>query len=61
MSPASFVEPLAATMAAASPVRPTVVSWPDRGHFGPLEDPARFARLILEVHGAVPVSPAAAP
>ena len=29
--------------------RCTFVEWPDRGHFGPLEDPARFARFIAEV------------
>ncbi|NBP49705.1 MAG: alpha/beta hydrolase [Actinobacteria bacterium] len=61
MSPASFVEPLAATIAAASRVRPTVVSWPDRGHFGPLEDPSRFASLIMDVHRAAPARPTAAP
>ena len=27
----------------------TVVQWPDRGHFGPLEDPDRFVELIREV------------
>ena len=61
MSPASFVEPLAATIAAASHIQPTVVSWPDRGHFGPLEDPARFATLIMDVHRAAPVSATEAP
>jgi len=29
--------------------RSTFVEWPDRGHFGPLEDPARFASFIHEV------------
>lgn len=29
--------------------RCTFVEWPDRGHFGPLEDPARFARFIADV------------
>jgi hypothetical protein len=37
------------------------VSWPDRGHFGPLEDPARFATLIMDVHRAAPVSATEAP
>jgi pimeloyl-ACP methyl ester carboxylesterase len=30
-----------------------VVSWPDRGHFGPLEDPDRFVGLIREVEAHV--------
>lgn len=29
--------------------RSTFVEWSDRGHFAPLEDPARFARFIAEV------------
>jgi pimeloyl-ACP methyl ester carboxylesterase len=32
--------------------RCTFVEWPDRGHFGPLEDPARFARFIADVAAA---------
>ena len=61
LSPAAFVEPLAKTIADASPVRPTVVTWPDRGHFGPLEDPARFASLVRQIHCAAPPSPMEAP
>lgn len=56
MSPSSFVEPLARAITEASPVRPTVVSWPDRGHFGPLEDPARFAALVRDVHRSLVVT-----
>lgn len=52
-TPASFVEPLARTIVESSTVQPTVVTWPDRGHFGPLEDPVRFASLLLEVHRSV--------
>ena len=31
----------------------TFVEWPDRAHFGPLEDPARFASFIRDVAGGV--------
>lgn len=29
--------------------RGTFVEWPDRGHFGPLEDPTRFAQFVADV------------
>lgn len=47
--PASLVRPLAAHVSATSSVRCTLVEWPDLGHFGPLQDPDRFAALIADV------------
>lgn len=47
--PASLVPQIAATIAAQSSIIPTVVEWPDLGHFGPLQDPTRFAELLIEV------------
>lgn len=43
-SPAAFAQRIAARIPSCA-----FVSWPDRGHFGPLEDPARFAGFISEV------------
>jgi len=34
----------------------TFVEWPDRGHFGPLEDPVRFASFIREVAARIATS-----
>jgi pimeloyl-ACP methyl ester carboxylesterase len=47
--PASLIPSLASTIAERSPVIATVIEWRDLGHFGPLEDPHRFASLLIEV------------
>lgn len=47
--PASLVRPIAAEIARSSSTRCTLVEWSDLGHFGPLQDPARFAVLIADV------------
>jgi pimeloyl-ACP methyl ester carboxylesterase len=47
--PASLVKPLAAHISRCATTRCTLVEWPDLGHFGPLQDPARFADLIADV------------
>jgi pimeloyl-ACP methyl ester carboxylesterase len=47
--PASLIPSIASTIAETSAITPTVIEWQDLGHFGPLEDPARFASLLIEV------------
>jgi pimeloyl-ACP methyl ester carboxylesterase len=47
--PASLVRPLAAELTRSSSAPCTLIEWADRGHFGPLEDPARFAALVADV------------
>lgn len=47
--PASLVRPLAAHVQATAAVRCTLVEWTDLGHFGPMQDPGRFAALIADV------------
>ena len=51
--PASLIPSIASTIAETSAITPTVIEWQDLGHFGPLEDPARFASLLIEVSEAV--------
>ena len=51
--PASLIPSIAATIAEKSSITPTVIEWKDLGHFGPLEDPARFASLLIDVSEAV--------
>lgn len=53
MPPASLVPSIAAAIAETSTITPTVIEWKDLGHFGPLEDPARFAALLREVRETV--------
>ena len=53
MPPASLIPSIASTIAAKSSITPTVIEWKDLGHFGPLEDPARFASLLVDVSMAV--------
>jgi pimeloyl-ACP methyl ester carboxylesterase len=48
MSPAAIAPRIADLLG-----RATFVEWSDLGHFGPLEDPARFAKLIAEVAAGV--------
>jgi pimeloyl-ACP methyl ester carboxylesterase len=47
--PASLVRPLAAHVSQTSSTRCTLVEWADLGHFGPMQDPVRFATLIADV------------
>jgi pimeloyl-ACP methyl ester carboxylesterase len=47
--PASLVRPLAAHVSRTSSTRCTLVEWADLGHFGPMQDPVRFAALIADV------------
>ena len=47
--PASLVRPIAAEISRSPSARCTLVEWSDLGHFGPLQDPARFAALIADV------------
>jgi pimeloyl-ACP methyl ester carboxylesterase len=47
--PASLVRPIAAEIARSPSTRCTLVEWSDLGHFGPMQDPARFAALIADV------------
>jgi pimeloyl-ACP methyl ester carboxylesterase len=51
--PASLVRPIAAEIARSPSARCTLVEWNDLGHFGPLQDPARFAGLITTVANEV--------
>lgn len=51
--PASLIPSIATTIAEKSSITPTVIEWKDLGHFGPLEDPARFASLLIDVSEAV--------
>ena len=51
--PASLIPSIASTIAENSIVTPTVIEWTDLGHFGPLEDPSRFASLLIDVSEAV--------
>lgn len=53
MPPASLIPAIAKTIADGSRIEPTVVEWQDLGHFGPLQDPRRFASLLLEVSEVV--------
>jgi 3-oxoadipate enol-lactonase/4-carboxymuconolactone decarboxylase len=61
MGPSAFARRIAERIPGA-----TYVEWPDLGHFAPLQDPARIARLVADValghaapggtppHGAAP-------
>jgi pimeloyl-ACP methyl ester carboxylesterase len=49
IAPASLVRPLAEAISQAAATRCTLVEWGDLGHFGPMQDPARFASLITDV------------
>lgn len=51
--PASLIPSIATTIAEKSSITPTVIEWKDLGHFGPLENPARFASLLVDVSEAV--------
>ena len=53
MPPASLIPAIAKTIADASRITPTVIEWQDLGHFGPLQDPERFASLLVDVSETV--------